>query len=515
MVGVIQRFACLWATFLCSILLSAQRLPSLSSAEFIRHSFVRNHYNLRIPIARINLQGTHLFEPHFNDLVLEQKGENPLAVVQQGQHLVVNSNEGGGSVVMRCSSFHPFLCYEVGIDRVEGEQGMAFYNGNQQIVVYKREGKVGIRTAQETKEVNDEHDCPITLRTQWMGARMHVFVCTEQSDSLLLSYKPSIQGRSADGLWDERAIDDWSFGAYACLEKGETASFNRVEASLACGTGQADPSVVQYPDGTPYIREGKLYVMLTTRGFGQIPGSYQGAYRLDLTTFQWELTGVLHFTRDGDHLLHPYHATKVVRDEQNDRWLVMSVSHGEDHCLVCGTTKADILHGMHVMDVKALHEPFEGTHTNEDPDFIYDARRKRWLLAYVSVIGDKGYQTILAEAKQWDGQYREVAHSEVGNETGTRIITSPNKHGNMPLYILSGGDTYNVLSYPRLERMGGLKARYPDGGFRGWASVTPIPWNDGQRWLWITFDRGRPYGRYSYGTLYIYLSRLGESGEVE
>ena len=257
--------------------------------------------------------------------------------------------------------------------------------------------------------------------------------------------------------------------------------------------------------------------MLTTRGFEQIPDSYQGIYRLDLTTFQWQLVGALWFTREGDNLLHPYHATKAVWDDEARQWLVMTVSHGEDHCLMQGATRADILHGMHTMDVSPLGEPHAITHTDEDPDFLYDAASRQWLLAYVSVLADKGYQTILARSKRWNGAYTEVAHSTVGNETGTRLLNLRDvptlaKRTGQDFCILSGGDQYNVLGYPSLERQGTLHVRYPDGGFRGWASVTPIPWNDGMRWLWITFDRGRPHGRYSYGSLYVFLSSLTPSG---
>ena len=485
----------------------AQTLPSLTEAEFVRKSFVRNHYNLRIPYAHINLQGTHLFLSDANNLVVQQRGSHDVMFSQIGNRLLANAGEASGEAWVRCSDFHPFLCYEVEMDSVTGEQGMVFYNESEEqgdyVIVYKRRGTIGIRTMHETKEVKDHHTGALTLRCQWTGTRLHVFACDERSDSLALSYKPNIKGRNREGQWDERQLDAWNYGAYVRVGNGNTASLRRIDASLACGTGQADPSVVQHTDGTPYIKDGKLYVMLTTRGFEQIPDSHQGIYRLDLTTFQWELCGALFFTRQGDHILHPYHATKAVWDEANSRWLVMTVSHGEDHCLMQGNTQADILHGLHTMDVAPLDEPYRATRTNEDPDFQYDAQQQQWLLAYVSVIGQKGYQTILATSPQWNGTYTEVAHSEVGNETGTRLI-----HVGGERFVLSGGDSYNILSYPTLQRIGGLQAHYPDGGFRGWASVTPIPWNDGQRWLWITFDRGRPYGRYSYGSLYVFLSKL-------
>ena len=94
-----------------------------------------------------------------------------------------------------------------------------------------------------------------------------------------------------------------------------------------------------------------------------------------------------------------------------------------------------------------------------------------------------------------------MAVSEVGNTTGPRLLRT-----GRGLCVLSGGDDYHVLNFPDLKRRGGLKIIYPDGGFRGWASIAPVPEGDGTRYLWITFDRGRTLGRYSYGTLYHYLS---------
>lgn len=495
------------AFFAC---MACAQLPPVQDVEFVRKSFIRNYYNLRIPYARINMRGTHLFMEHASNLIVTQLGKTDAGLSQDFDRLVISAGKGQTETLVRCSDFNPFLCYEVGFDNIQGEQGLAFYTDrgaeSRRIIVYKKAGKLGVRTPADTLEVEDHHEEAMTLRVQCTGARLHVFVVTAHCDSLAFSYHIPYEIYTTGKHWSLRDVEDWNFGAYAKLPEGGQARFNKVEASFASGTGQADPSVVQYKDGSPYIKDGKLYVMLTTRGFDQIPDSHQGIYRIDLTTFQWELMGSLAFTRDGDGFMHPYHATRAVWDGDSGQWLIMTVSHGEDHQLMQGTTRADILHGFHVVNVSALNEPHWDTHTDEDPDFLYDAGRRQWLLAYVSVVGDKGYQTVLAAGKSWNGPYREVALSEVGNETGTRILKA-----NGTYTILSGGSDYNVLHYPDLRRIGGLKVRYPDGGFRGWAAITAIPWNDCQRYLWITFDRGRDFGRYSYGTLYVYLSKAEEA----
>ncbi len=468
----------------------------------------------------------------------------------------------GGECIIRCSDFNPFLCYEasfapptsqaspqpppigggVNIDLPKenathlpsqthqtppspvsppvggvgggfggsssSEMGICFYDadGANRIVVYKRSDAVGVRFVNngqcvDSFSVDDRHALPLTLRVQTTGARLHVFLRGSDYDTLLFSRRIPHSLMGGEEYWPRALCRKWSFGLYARLGAGRQAVAEGIEAFFSSGTGQADPAIVQHKDGSPYIRDNRLYVALTTRGFEEIPDSHQGIYSIDVTTMQWRKEATLLFERDGDGRLHPYHATKMVCDDDSQTWMIMTVSHGEDHRLLWGTSASDLLHGYHVVDTHPLDEPYAPTATDEDPDFLYDEATRQWLLVYVSIVGKKGYQTVLCKSHRWNGDYKVMAVSDEGNTTGPRLLRT-----SRGLSVLSGGDDYHVLNYPDLRRRGTLHTVYPDGGFRGWASIAPIAEDNGTRYLWITFDRGRTLGRYSYGTLYHYLS---------
>lgn len=497
-------------TWLLLLALAVQS-QGIENATFVRRSFVRNYYNLSQPYAGINMKGTDLFEENANSLVTTHlKGTARIWQTYGALHLQADDD---AETIVRCSDFNPFLCYEVDIDSMDGgEAGATFYNSDhtRRMVVSKSDGHVNARFFSEqgcidSVSISENHRPPLTLRVQMTGRRLHVFTKGQGHDTLLLSREipRRLYAAANEDNWCIDSCFNWNFGLYARQKAGEACVVSRVEAFFSSGTGQADPSIVQDKHGRPYIRDNRLYVALTTRGFGLIPDSHQGIYSIDVSTMEWRKEGVLLFQRDGDRLMHPYHATKIVRDDDNQEWRIMTVSHGEDHQLVWAVSRSDILKGFHILDTHALNEPHWDTHTDEDPDFIWDEQRQSWVLAFVSIMDKaKGYQTVLCESRQWNGGYREIAVSEVGNETGTRLLRTDDG-----LRVLSGGDTYNVLDYPTLKRIGGLHTVYPDGGFRGWPSIAPVPSDNGYSYLWITFDRGRSKGKYSYGTLYHFVGK--------
>ena len=187
----------------------------------------------------------------------------------------------------------------------------------------------------------------------------------------------------------------------------------------------------------------------------------------------------------------------------------MTTTHGDTHTLAYCSTKADILHGIHYLECEELDFPHNYTrgkqaeikYNTEDPDFFYDAKARRWRLAYCA-LKDKSYVTYLCESKNWNGPYSQIAESVQNNNTGIRITTVGGER-----YVLSGGSdtTFYIYEYPTLKYRGTFQQQYANGGFRGWPTIVPIPYGNYERYLWITFDRGAQTGKYSYGTLYFYL----------
>ena len=291
-----------------------------------------------------------------------------------------------------------------------------------------------------------------------------------------------------------------SFGIYA----NGNITLYKAQSALTCGTGQADPQIIQTTDGQPLIRDGRLYICFTTRGFERIFDSYQGIYSLDLASYELRLEGAMFFGK-GDGLMYGFHATKVVYNPSTEEFLVMTTTHEDTHTLAYCSTKSDLLHGLHFLECEELDFPHNYTrghgYNTEDPDFFYDSEAGKWRLAYCA-LKDKSYVTYLCESDKWNGPYKQIAESEYNNNTGIRITTVGGRR-----YVLSGGSgtTFYIYDYPTLRYEGTFRQQYANGGFRGWPTIVPIPYGNYERYLWITFDRGAQTGKYSYGTLYFYL----------
>ena len=64
---------------------------------------------------------------------------------------------------------------------------------------------------------------------------------------------------------------------------------------MTTGTAQADPKILHYEDGAPIIKENKIWVAMTTRGYGT--QLYQGIYSYDLESKKWKISGTLVFNK--------------------------------------------------------------------------------------------------------------------------------------------------------------------------------------------------------------------------
>ena len=479
---------------------------SLNDMTFVRQSFVRNFYNSQKVMSQINMEGTNLFLKNSANIVIEHTTSAP-NLTQDGRTLHIGAAKEATSATLRVGAFHPYLCYETtfsDIDKNE-EVGIIFYpnNGKGNVVktLYK-DGKIfsvleGDGEQKILAEATTEKSKKVALRVQYTGMRFHVFRLYDNGEAKLL-YSVAYDKRDIDSC-----IKD-SFGITVSLPKNGEITLHKAQSLLTCGTGQADPQIVQKTDGTPLIRDGKLYICFTTRGFEQIRDSYQGVYSLDIDSYELQLEGALFFGK-GDGKIYGFHATKVVYDEANSEYLVMTTTHADTHILAYCSTKSDILHGMHFLECKELDFPHNYSRAKhkgtEDPDFFYDSEAKKWRLAYCA-IKNKSWTTFLCESDNWNGPYEMIAESPKNNNTGLRITTVGGKR-----YVLSGGPgtTFYIYDYPTLRYEGTFQQQYANGGFRGWPTIVPVPYGNYERYLWITFDRGAQTGRYSYGTLYFYL----------
>ena len=486
---------------------------NLSDVTFVRQSFCRNFYNENKVMSRINMEGTDLFLKNAANLVVAADSGD--ALKQDGNTLVF---KGAGTTTVRVGAFHPYLCYETSFSSVPAGAGVGMCftenKGDGCISVFCKDGSIiAEKDGKLLKSVPAEVSGDVSLRVQYTGKRFHVFqLCDKGEAKLLMSVEA-----------DMRAIDvpvKWSWGVRTDLPSGAEAVMTKAESLLSCGTGQADPQVFQNKDGSPLIKDGRLWIAFTTRGFEQIPDSYQGIYSIDLDSYELRLEGALFFG-DEDGLIHGYHATKIVWDPDREKYLVITTSHGGIHSLSWSETSADLMHGMHYLECRELEYPHDFNHggrpeglkedrfASEDPNFFYDAKARKWRLVYCAKLsGAKDHKTIsyytfLCESKSWNGPYKQIAQSEQDNNTGICFTQVGGRR-----YVLSGGPdtTFYIYDYPTLKYVGTFNQQYENGGFRGWPTIIPVRYGNYERYLWITFDRGWITGRYSYGTLYFYLA---------
>ena len=485
----------------CSLPLWAQKPIAevdLTKMTFVRQSFVRNFYTSQKVMSQINMAGTDLFLPNSANLIVE----GTPSLEQSGRTLDISTEQDSASTI-RVGAFHPYLCYEAEFSALSEneEAGITFYpneGAGKRIRIVYRNGEIVSLASEEGKDnILAQKQIGTTekihLRVQYTGVRFHVFNLCKNGDADLLY---SVEN-------DMRAVESCtthSFGIYA----NGNITLHKAQSALTCGTGQADPQIIQTTDGQPLIRDGRLYICFTTRGFERIFDSYQGIYSLDLASYELRLEGAMFFGK-GDGLMYGFHATKVVYNPSTEEFLVMTTTHEDTHTLAYCSTKSDLLHGLHFLECEELDFPHNYTrghgYNTEDPDFFYDSEAVKWRLAYCA-LKDKSYVTYLCESDKWNGPYKQIAESEYNNNTGIRITTVGGRR-----YVLSGGTgtTFYIYDYPTLRYEGTFRQQYANGGFRGWPTIVPIPYGNYERYLWITFDRGAQTGKYSYGTLYFYL----------
>ncbi|MDQ3165458.1 MAG: hypothetical protein M3Q17_04740 [Actinomycetota bacterium] len=134
----------------------------------------------------------------------------------------------------------------------------------------------------------------------------------------------------------------------------------RVRAGSFGMVGVRDPHLVQHPDGSPYIKSGKLYLTLTCAGLGAFTQAHWGVFTLDLHDLtRLEQVAQLYAVRDG--LVLGDHAGQVVVDEEAGRFDVVNTAWGDFdgdgvHVRHASTTD-NVLSGVHRLETRRLALP--------------------------------------------------------------------------------------------------------------------------------------------------------------
>ena len=378
----------------------------------------------------------------------------------------------------------PFAAVELGSVAGEVRAGLATVDGDHLLLVRDPERgqvRIEVRTGGETHEL-------AAVETDLADGSRLSFVLCENQVTVLASASADEPWEAVltdrEGLLEHLDLRDPATLASYTYAWGGPGELREVRAGLFGMTGLRDPHLVQHADGSPYVRDGLVYLTATCAGAGFFRQAHWGVFTLDLAQPR-ELTqvGQLFFRRDG--LLLGDHAGQVVLLDDGT-WLVATSSWGDfgpqgvhvRHT----TTTADVLHGVHVLETEPT--PLPTRVSAWDPGLTrVDGR---WFVSFVESPSQDpfDFHPALAAARPgaaWDdGLERIGAAEDLHQCEGPVLVELEGRHW---LLASDGDDRHYPVFDLTMRRVGRLDASYPTNIPH--PQLVPLP--DGGH-LMVSFD---------------------------
>ena len=301
------------------------------------------------------------------DLSLEETHRfRPFELVAPGFEADVSGGPG------RAGPVAPFAAVELRLDGGSGDvaAGLATEGGDHVLVRWSAQSSLlwlSVRRDGRTRVLRRR-----TVRRE--GAVGLAFALCENQVTALVDagegWRPVLTERSkVEDLVDLR--DEAVLAEHRYTWSGEVGE---VRAGVFGMTGLRDPHLVQHADGTPYVRDGRVFLTWTCAGLGFFQQAHWTVWSMDpAAPEEMRLEAHLFSRRDG--LVLGDHAGQVVRD--GNRWLVATSSWGDFapgrvHVRHTTTTE-DVLSGVHVLDTEPTELPSEHGHVGPG---VHPARRQ-------------------------------------------------------------------------------------------------------------------------------------------
>ncbi len=196
-------------------------------------------------------------------------------------------------------------------------------------------------------------------------------------------------------LRDPEVLAQYKYG-FGVRGNSGSIVLDGVEAGYWGRAGVRDNHVVTYADGTPYIKDNKLYLTLTNAGLDFFSTAHWGLYTLDLSKYTspdaLEEVGKLFWSREGKVMGD--HAGHIVYDDTTREFIIGVSTWGDftyegvdiyhTRVPVPRTKDIEVLHGVHILTGQelvvptALPTPPTG---NWDPHFTRIGQE--WYVAFV------------------------------------------------------------------------------------------------------------------------------------
>ena len=466
-------------------------------SEFKRKFSVSMYKNLKIKLGEMSFFKDFIHDTRGDLYPIRTKSDDCEEFVERNSYAV----QRGVAKRLFCQ-FFPFATYEMSAKVRRGETGFCFQLANTEVRISVTESKLRFSSPARDEEMELPHfaSSEPTLIVSCRPGAFDIYFKNSGKPAYLITFYE-------DRFKDSNRYDLFSDGYVFLLASGNVV-VNEVVSYMDNGVSIADIRPIKYEDGAPLLEQGRLYFTASVR---LQEGSLQGVFSWIPGTADFRMTGVL-FYDCGDGTWRNYLAPVILYHREKREWYVWISSFEHEHILAYGAFEGDPRFGVNVIDVQIMQRAtdtadlsvFAGFKGDEDPDLIYDAENRRWLLAICRIHPKTGkYVYVFFESKDPFENYRYIGQGADGaSETGGSFVRIDGE-----LFFVCG-NAFDTRSRYRIYSKNGMKEakfNYPDGGFRGWGTVIPVKLGSRTRYFWLTFDRhnGSNYN-WSYGNLYCF-----------
>ena len=512
--------------------------------KFRRKFSVVKFKNLKYALGEMSFSKDWVTETKRGDpYPILEKEEGIIEKTGNGRYLIANNGTERARVRRFIGGFAPFASHALDISALEnGRVGFAFVcrggDGSDftsenapavEIFVSKEDEKTYIGYKVKGTKITEgvaDYSGEILGKTLVVSVRYDFFdvylmkdgntevICHVQLDT-------KVDGRAA--LNYKRNADVTEISVFAELNGGGRAEIRNAEWYLDSGVGQADMRPIRYEDGSPIIEKGRIFLTMSIR---LANSSYQGIVSWNPSGCDFKLEGALFFDV-GDGFIAGDVATSLIYNRKTDKWMLWYCSFSHKHILGHGESIADPRYGINIIDTTLMQSEskdsdgkslisddklFFAKDGDEDPEFIYDEKRGKWILGICRLVrfpeenNRIRYRYFFFESDSpYDG-YTYIGHCKDGENTGGSIVKTDSGYR-----FVCGSDfairaRYINFDLYNLDDHKDLEFDYDDGGVRGWGSVFRYPCGSRYVYKMITFDRhnGSSINNWSYGNMHVF-----------
>ena len=436
-----------------------------------------------------------------NEFLLHSYSSGNSFSINSNGEAVITSSSANAESSLHIGGFNPYYFYELDCDFGAGKTaGIEFPNEDFSDVIRVTCEGTAVRVVRIVSGVETELDTftasetPERLYVHYNGLNVNISVGYGNIFAYL--------GYTACDMRDFADYKSRRFGVYAKLDASESITIKDVWGGISSGTGQADPVVCHRKNGEPYVKNGKLYLTMTFRGYENPMMSGACICTLDIDTYELEIIGHLYGVTAGDKLYHMTNSCFLYNDDEDAFYFFGLIFDLNNHYEYYAKLEEQDIGSSLYLQYTNL-----GLGANKESfDVVYDATLKKWTALYCDLADD--YKTKLAYADELLGTYVVQASTTATNTTASRwVVVGSTKKAVM------GGNLQTMAIYSdMLTYEGEMNVPEKLNGNRMWCTVVPVRVGNFTKYLMLSFDRGNFTGSYSYGTIGVFESDIIKKG---